>query len=68
MSKPSFRTKSVYHGDCEACGKLFTAANAMAAAAQHFDRCGGRIHLNSTVTFIWDPDHERATTPDREEA
>ena len=56
MVAVTWRTVPIYYGECERCGKLFQARNAMGLAAQHYARCGGRIRLEQTIVFVWDPD------------
>lgn len=59
MARPSFHTYNHYLGECHKCGKLFQERNAMGVAARHFDKCGGYISLDVTMTFVWDPNMPR---------
>lgn len=57
--RPTFRTRALYIAECY-CGWRCETRNAMGLAAQHFPRCGKRIHLERTVTYVWDPEREAA--------
>lgn len=54
MAAPTFYTKQLFNGECSGCGRRFTSRNSMGLAAQHYDRCGGRISLEVMTTFVWE--------------
>lgn len=51
----TWRTKPTYMAECE-CGWTCYAGNALGAAGIHFRKCGRRVRVESTVTFIYDPE------------